>query len=161
MQGVLKKNEKGHFQRLKTTINNVTALSKLGYSKPLQIHVDSSNSIICCCLIEVNNEGNSKPIAFCSQKLRVLRKSRLYLKKKKAYALIFALGIFENWLHGSSVDIIPEHNPLKCLVERAHKSPNSNLLNKSQVVTSFRVIELYTISSLRDQSSRDTCSFSF
>ena len=116
------KNEEESFQKLKNALSNVTALSTPDCTQPFQVHADASNFAVGCCLTQVDNKGNYKPIAFASQKLSGAQKNWATIEKE-AYAVLFGLKKFDRWLHGNSVEIITDHNPLKYLVETTPKSP--------------------------------------
>ncbi|GBN22287.1 Transposon Ty3-I Gag-Pol polyprotein [Araneus ventricosus] len=43
--------------------------------------------------------------------------------EKEAYAILFGFKKFDKWLHGTTVEIVTDHNPLKYLIEKTPKSP--------------------------------------
>ena len=70
----------------------------------------------------MDEKGNYKPIAFVSRKLNQAQRNWATIERE-AYAVLFGLQKFDKWLHGSLVEIITDHNPLKFLTQTTPKSP--------------------------------------
>jgi len=62
-----------------------------------------------------------RPIAFTSQKLSTQKAWPTI--EKEAYAAIWALDKFSNWILGQPVTLYSDHNPLTYLTEATSKSP--------------------------------------
>lgn len=114
--------EEESFHKLKNALCTATALSTPACNKPFQVHTDASDYAVGCCLTQIDEKGDYKPIAFASQKLNGSQKNWATIEKE-AYAVLFGLKKFDKWLHGNSVEIITDHNPLKYLVQTTPKSP--------------------------------------
>lgn len=114
--------EEEAFQRLKNALCKVTALSTPDCNQPFQIHVDASAIAVGGCLTQLDEKGNYKPIAFVSRKLNNTQRNWATIERE-AYAVLFGLQKFDKWLHGSLVEIITDHNPLKFLTQTTPKSP--------------------------------------
>ena len=66
-------------------------------------------------------QGN-RPIAFASQKLTATQKAWSTIEKE-AYAAIWALQKFRNWIFGQPTTVIySDHNPLTYITESSTKS---------------------------------------
>jgi len=69
----------------------------------------------------VVDQGN-RPIAFASQKLTTTQKAWSTIEKE-AYAAIWALQKFRNWIFGQPTTVIySHHNPLMYITESSTKS---------------------------------------
>lgn len=116
------KREEESFRKLKDSLSGVTALSTPDCTQPFQVHTDASDYAVGCCLTQLDNRGNYKPIAFASQKLTGSQKNWATIEKE-AYAVLFGLKKFDKWLHGTTVEIVTDHNPLRYLSETTPRSP--------------------------------------
>ena len=93
----------------------------IDYGKPCGIFVDASNSAVGCCLVQWSVEGFEKPIAFASAQLSQTQISWSVVEKE-AYAVIFALKKFANFLFATKVTVFSDHNPLMYLKDCAPRS---------------------------------------
>jgi len=84
--------------------------------------VDSSANTVGAALLQsVEGQGN-RPIAFASQRLTATQKASSTIEKE-AYAAIWALQKFRNWIFGQPTTVIySDHNPLTYITEFNTKS---------------------------------------
>ena len=106
---------------MKKSLCDATKLHVICYGEPCGILVDASSLAVGCCLIQWSNEGVEKPIAFISCKLTSTQMVWSTIERE-AYAVVFALRKFRNFIFGTRVTIISDHNPLFYLKECAPKS---------------------------------------
>ena len=109
------------FEKLKTCLCEATKLHVIAYGKPCGILVDASSTAVGSCLIQWTDNGQEKPIAFASAKLTPSQ-TRWSTVEREAYAAVFALRRFRNFVFGTKVTIFSDHNPLMYLKECAPKS---------------------------------------
>ena len=83
------------FDRLKECLCNATKLRVVEYGKPCGILVDTSGVAVGCCLIQWDDRGVEKPIAFVSSKLNPTQMTWLTIERE-AYAVIFAFRKYHN-----------------------------------------------------------------
>ncbi|GBM60985.1 hypothetical protein AVEN_264330-1 [Araneus ventricosus] len=82
----------------------------------------NTKEFVWCCLTQKDEKGNYRPIAFVSQKFNKTQRNWATIEKE-AYAILFGFKKFDKWLHGTIVEIVTDHNPLKYLIEKTPKSP--------------------------------------
>jgi len=82
--------------------------------------VDAGSVTVGCCLIQWA-DNHEKPIAFASCKLNPTQMAWSTIERE-AYAVVFALRKFRNFIFGVKVTIFSDHNPLMYLRECAPKS---------------------------------------
>ena len=109
------------FDAMKKGLCEATKLHIIEYGQPCGILTDASEKSVGSCLIQWDASGAEKPIAFASAKL-----SHTQMKwstiEREAYAVIFALRKFRNFIFGSKITVFSDHNPLLYLRECAPKS---------------------------------------
>ena len=107
--------------KLKSDLCNATALSVIDYTKDFGLLVDASATAVGCCLIQWDDHGNERPIAFASLKLSPTQ-SRWSTIEREAFAVIWSLRKFRSWIFLSKIIVFSDHNPLSFLTEAAPKS---------------------------------------
>ena len=109
------------FEKLKSDLCNATALHTIDFLKEFGLLVDASASSIGCCLIQWDEEGVERPVAFASLKLSTTQ-TRWSTIEREAYAVIWALERFRSWIFLLKIIVFSDHNPLSFLTEAAPKS---------------------------------------
>jgi len=109
------------FEAMKKGLCEATKLHVIEYGQPCGILTDASEKSVGCCLVQWDASGAEKPIAFASAKLS-FRQMRWSTIEREAYAVIFTLRKFRNFVFGSKITIFSDHNPLLYLRECAPKS---------------------------------------
>ena len=109
------------FEKLKTRLCEATKLHVITYGKPCGILVDASATAVGSCLIQWTDNGQEKPIAFASAKLTPTQMNWSTIERE-AYAVVFALRKFRNFVFVTKITIFSDHNPLMYLKECAPKS---------------------------------------
>ena len=104
-------------QQLKT----VTTLNTIDYAKDFGLITDASDHTVGCCLVQRDDNGYEKPIAFASRKLSDTQR-RWATIEREAYAIIWALQKYRPWICMSTIQVYTDHNPLTYLTETTPKS---------------------------------------
>ncbi|XP_064469813.1 uncharacterized protein LOC135384546 [Ornithodoros turicata] len=103
------------FENLKDAFSSATALATPDPSKPYWLYTDASDYAVGACLSQVS-EGREVPISFASHKLSPTQQ-RWATIEKEAFAIIWGLWRYDNWLYGAEVFVVSNHNPLSYLTE--------------------------------------------
>ena len=111
------------FEQLKQKLCQTTneSLRIVDFTKPFTIHVDTSNFQVAGLLSQPARDGSERPVAFISLKLNPTQRAWATVEKE-AFAAIWALKRFRNWIFGKPVTIYTDHNPLTYLTSSAPSS---------------------------------------
>ena len=129
-------------------------LSIIDISKPFTIHCDSSNFSVGSCLSQ-NVDGKDYPVAFASAKLTKTQQGWSTIEKE-AYAALWSLQKFKQWIFGNTVTLHSDHNPITFLTETTPKS--AKLMRWSLAIQEFDVHFKYKrgdMNTVADCLSRD------
>lgn len=99
------------FQELKHALSSEPVLAFPNTNKPFIVDVDASNLAVGGVLSQIDDNGDSHPIAFFSTAL-VQSQKNWAATTKEAYALIAAIRHWHVYLAGSKFVINSDHNPL-------------------------------------------------
>lgn len=129
------------FIKLKEAICGAPACYAPNFKLPFIVYTDASSYAVGACLAQRDESGEEHPIAFASKKLSKAQEKYAVIEKE-AYAVIFALRKFEDYIFGSEIVIVSDHNPLKFLTDCASQSPRlqrwSLALQRFHAVVSYR-----------------------
>lgn len=109
------------YELLKSRLCAATQLHTVEYGSPFGLLVDASATAVGCCLVQWSTDGREKPIAFASSKLSQTQQNWATIERE-AYAVVFALRKFRNFIFGASIIVYSDHNPLTYLNDCAPKS---------------------------------------
>jgi hypothetical protein len=112
----------------------------IDWSLPFNIFVDASAFAISGILSQTSGDGTEKPIAFASCKLNHTQQNWGTIERE-AFAAIWSLQKFKQWIFGSKITLYSDHNPLTYLTESTPKS--SKLMRWSLALQEFNVIFKY------------------
>ena len=126
------------FKTLKDLLCKATIepLYIIDFARPFNIHVDASDFAVAGFLSQTSDDGTEKPIAFASNKLTRTQQNWSTIERE-AFAAIWSLQKFRQWIFGSEVTLYSDHNPLTFLTESAPKS--SKLMRWSLALAEFSV----------------------
>ncbi len=110
------------------------------WGKPFGIHSDASNFAVGSCLVQWDDLGNERPIAFASAKLSGAQLAWAAVEKE-AYAVVWSLNKFRTWIFGAPITIIADSNPLTYLTASAPKS--AKLTRWSLALQEFQITFKY------------------
>ena len=92
----------------------------MDYGKPFGLLVDASGFAVGSCLIQWDDEGKERPIAFTSAKAGAQLEWSII--EREAYGVIWALNKFRTWIFGAETTVFCDHNPLTYLTLNSPKS---------------------------------------
>jgi len=84
------------------------------------LHTDARGRAVGATLEQRDEKGVEQPLAFASQKLTPTQ-SAWYTIEREAYAVIWALNKYRNFIFGTRVTVCCDHNPLQYNKECAPK----------------------------------------
>jgi transposase InsO family protein len=130
------------FDKLKTLLCQATEkpLNIVDFSKSFNLFVDASDYAIAGILTQTDDHGNEKPIAFASRKLTDTQKAWATVEKE-AYAALWSLQKYRNWVFGAAITVHSDHNPLTYLTDSAPKS--AKLMRWALALQEFNVTFKY------------------
>ena len=102
--------------------------------------VDASSQTVTGALNQFSDDGIERTIAFFSWKL-IDTQQNWATVEKEAYAALKALQRGKQWVFGSRISVISDHNPLTYLTESAPKS--SKLLRLALALQEYDVKFVY------------------
>ena len=123
----------------------IEPLRIIDVSQPFSLYVDSSDYSVGAALTQtvVNENGSSLvdyPVAFASAKLTTTQQ-RWAVIEKEAYAALWGLQKFKQWLLGARVTLYSDHNPITFLTDSNAKS--SKLVRWTLALQEFNVTFCY------------------
>ena len=127
-------------QDLKDKLCQATTLQVIDFSKPFAIQVDASDYAVAGCLLQPTEDQGDKPVAFISAKLTPTQQAWSTIEKE-AYAAVWALKRFRNWIFGKTVTLYTDHNPITFLTESSPKS--SKLMRWALAIQEYPVTFRY------------------
>ena len=102
------------FDALKQALITAPILAHPDTSKPYTLYTDASNKAIGAILVQKDNEGVERVIAYLSHKLSGAQ-LRWPTIEKEAFGVVYALKKFHPYLWGAIFEIHTDHKPLKSL----------------------------------------------
>jgi hypothetical protein len=93
----------------------------MDFNRPFTLFVDASESTVGAVLTQNDVEGRLRPVAFASSKLSPTQQ-RWSTTEREAYAALRALQKYKQWIFGTRILLVSDHNPLTFLVESTPKS---------------------------------------
>jgi len=117
-----------------------SSLGIVRFDRPFEIYVDASASAAAGYLVQKDDDGVDRPIAFFSSKFTPAQRNYAVVERE-AYAALLALRKYKEWLFGNKVILHCDHNPLTYLTASAPKS--SKLMRWSLALAEFDVVFQY------------------
>ncbi|GBN03453.1 Retrovirus-related Pol polyprotein from transposon opus [Araneus ventricosus] len=109
------------FQELKNLLYEAPTLYTPDPKKSCVIQCDASSYGVGACLSQRDDKGNLYPISFASQKFNKVHQNWATIGRE-AYAVVWSIKKFENYVFGANIEIITDHNPLTFLQKSAPQS---------------------------------------
>ena len=103
------------FKQLKQKLCESASLAVPDYPRPFTIQCDANTYAVGCCLSQIDDHDQERPLAFGSSKFTDTQ-TRWSTIEKEAYAVVYALQQFEHIVFGSRIDLYTDHNPLQYIV---------------------------------------------
>ena len=112
------------FDYLKNQLCTQAKLNLPDFNQPFRLACDASNVALGAVLSQLDENGREQPVAFAS---RVLSKAERNwsVTEREAYAIVWAIGYFRQYLLGRPFQLVSDHKPLVWL--RSMKNPAPKL----------------------------------
>ena len=117
----LNDDQRTSFVALKALLSSTRTLASPRYDRPFYIFVDASLLACGAACTQLDDEGNHRPVAFCSKKFSDTE-TRYSCIEREAYAVLFALQRFDLIVYGSKILLFSGHNPLQYIANGSVKS---------------------------------------
>lgn len=105
------------FETIKSLLTTAPVLINPDFRKKFYVHCDASDCGIGAVLIQLDEEGNEKPIAFMSKKLNTAQKN-YSVTERECLAAIEAVKRFRCYLELQDFEIITDHSSLVWLMKQ-------------------------------------------
>ena len=111
------------FENLKVALKKATENPQysVDFSKPFYLFTDASNFAVSGALTQMGEQGKYLPIDFSSTKLTESQKKWSVIEKE-AFTVLEALRKYRQWIFGTTLTVMSDHNPLTYLTEAVPKS---------------------------------------
>ena len=113
-----------------------TSLGIDKFDRPFEIYVDASANAAACYLVQKDDSGVERPIAFFSSKFTHAQRNYAVIERE-ALAVVWALQKYKEWVFRNKVIVHSDHNPLTFLTASAPKS--SKLMRWSLALAQFDI----------------------
>ena len=117
----LNDDQRASFVALKALLSSPRTLASPRYDRPFYIFVDASLLACGAACTQLDDEGNHRPVAFCSKTFSDTE-TRYSCIEREAYAVLFALQKFDLIVYGSKIVLYSDHNPLQYIANGSVKS---------------------------------------
>ena len=128
------------FRQIKRIIQEAAQLAFPDFSKAFRLQTDASNTGIGAVLLQQDHSDDWRPIAYIS---RALTKAELNYSttEKEFLAVVWAFQKFHPYLHGTTVQVETDHQPLVSLIHKSH--PPGRLLRWALALQEYRFTMTY------------------
>lgn len=122
---VWEKEQQDAFDQLKLLVANATELSYFSTKRITKLFVDAGPEGVGAVLTQIHEDGSIKPVAYGSKVLS--NQERAYSQtEKEAYAVIWGVEHFHNFLYGHSFIVVTDHKPLE-VIYSARSRPSARI----------------------------------
>lgn len=105
------------FETIKTLLTTAPILSNPDFTKKFYLHCDASNYGIGAVLVQLDKDGNEKPIAFMSKKLNTAQRN-YSVTERECLAAIEAIKKFRCYLELQDFEVVTDHSSLLWLMKQ-------------------------------------------
>lgn len=105
------------FEKVKTLLTSAPVLGNPDFSKKFYLHCDASDFGIGAVLVQHDDEGNEKPIAFMSKKLNSSQRN-YSVTERECLAALEAIKKFRCYLELQDLEVITNHSSLLWLMRQ-------------------------------------------
>ena len=109
------------FNELRERLCNEITLKQPDYSKPFVIDTDASQYAIGAVLMQADDGGHLRPIAFISRKLKDAE-TRYAVHEKETLAIIYALKTWRYYVAGQKIQVYTDHKSIQYLYTQPNLS---------------------------------------
>jgi transposase InsO family protein len=123
------------FDAIKAALVNFTVLAFPDFDKPFLVLCDSSHRQMGAALIQLDDEGHPRPIAFASSSLDAAQR-RYGISDKEGLCVVWATRLWRHYLHGSKTLVATDHSALTALTSK-RDFPNARLARYALDLSEF------------------------
>lgn len=105
------------FERIKSLLTSAPVLNNPDFSKKFYLHCDASDFGIGAVLVQLDGEGNEKPIAFMSKKLNTSQRN-YSVTERECLAALEAIKKFRCYLELQEFEVVTDHSSLMWLMRQ-------------------------------------------
>jgi len=109
------------FNQLKERLCSSPVLATSRYDRPFVIQSDASDYAIGSCLLQLDDDGRERPVAYASCKLTDVQR-RWSVNERESYAIVYALRQFDVIIYNYDVTVETDHDPLVYMLKNLPKS---------------------------------------
>jgi len=109
------------FNRLKEKLCSSELLATPRYDRPFVIQSDASDYAIGSCLIQLDDDGRKRPVAYASCKLTDVQQ-RWSVIKRESYDIVYALRQFDVIIYNCDITVETDYDPLIYMLNSLPKS---------------------------------------
>lgn len=109
------------FKKLKEIVCSSPVLKSPRFGESFCLYTDASQHAVGCCLAQEDEQNETHPIAYGSQKLTSTQ-SNWSTIEKEAYAVVWSLNKYHDIIFGAHVTVFTDHNPLLYLLQNTTHS---------------------------------------
>ncbi len=111
------------FQAVKETMKNITPLMMIRQGEPMILSVDASSYGLGAALLQLDTEGNERPVFFASRLMTDTEREYPQIDKE-FLAIVWAMERLDAFVYGQEVRIRTDHRPLLGIMKKpmAHMS---------------------------------------
>lgn len=105
------------FDSIKTLLTTAPVLSNPDFTKKFYLHCDASDFGIGAVLVQLDDEGNERPVAFMSKKLNTAQRN-YSVTERECLAAIEAIRRFRCYLELQDFEVVTDHSSLLWLMKQ-------------------------------------------
>ena len=105
------------FIKLKYALTSAPLLINPDYNKPFVLQCNASQDEVGCVLIQLDQEGQERPIAYMSKKLNSAQRN-YSVTEQECLAALLGIKKFQSYIEGQEFKIITDHASLKWLMQQ-------------------------------------------
>lgn len=109
------------FEQIKTLLSSSPVLINPDFSKKFYLHCDASDYGIGAVLVQMDEEGNERPVAFMSRKLNSAQRN-YSVTERECLAAVEAIQKFRCYLELQEFEVITDHSSLVWLMRQPNLS---------------------------------------
>lgn len=109
------------FERIKQLLTSAPVLINPNFQKKFYVHCDASDVGIGAVLVQIDDEGNERPIAFMSRKLNSAQRN-YSVTERECLAAVEAIKKFRCYLELQDFEVITDHSSLVWLMKQPELS---------------------------------------
>jgi len=107
------------FQQLKALLTTAPVLQNPDFNKKFFLHCDASDYGIGAVLVQLNDEGLEKPVAYMSKKLNSAQRN-YSVTERECLAVVLGIERFRCYLEMHDFEVVTDHSSLAWLMKQAN-----------------------------------------